>query len=94
MRPEDIKTITCKEYLEIFNIDNAECTTLDDLWNYTHMFTPMGNLIMCEDMGDESISAEYWDFSEEDFFGGAIEPNEDRDYVRIENRIFEIPKMD
>ena len=31
MKPEDIKTITCKEYLEIFNVDNAECTTLDDL---------------------------------------------------------------
>lgn len=93
MRPEDIKTITCQEYLQKFNINADEDITLDELYSYTLSHTVMGKLIQDEE-NEESISSKYWDFSEEDFFGGAIEPNEDIDYVRIENRIFEIPKMD
>lgn len=36
-------------------------------------------------------SEDYWDFSLDDFFGGAVEPNEDIAYWVIDGRIYEVP---
>lgn len=86
-----VKEVSYKELLRYFGI-NQECNSLEELYDILSTHNDTGEYVG-EDQED-SISNNYWDFLESELEDGTIEWSNEVDYVKIGNRIFEIPKQD
>ncbi|MBQ6783553.1 MAG: hypothetical protein IJP63_06080 [Acholeplasmatales bacterium] len=86
-----IKECSYEEYLRYFNIE-IQCKSLEDLYGNLSTHTTSGEFT---DSEDDSISASYWDYAEEDIKDVILDKLSDGlicDLVKIDNRYFEIPE--
>ena len=86
-----IKKCSYEEYLRYFDID-IQCKNLDELYENLSTHNVNGEII---DEEADSISASYWDYSEDDINDVILDKLCDGlicDLVKVDNRYFEIPE--